>query len=395
MIMKIILSHIERDSYIQIWEVKNNYTAQDYILVGENDARVDLFKTLKNLIEKYELQIDNANLKYLLEICIPHYPLFFNQTEDYKYITKISTNLKWGIINQVHIEEISADMIFSNGTFNYLIIKKFENITLDTVWIWTIQIAEQWNWKNLCFSNLNINGNLVFKDFTLNKLKISKCNIVRWMKFSIYWSIIEALELSDIELPEEWWLPISNSTINSVFFHRISLEKLKLNCIRWNGFEKLQKKLWTQKNSPSEMKEFYRQLKNSHDEIWNKTEANKFFAKEMEYYEKSLTWKEWDKKTISFIQRFSNNYGNSWIRPFLWIIGISFLYTFSFDCWNFYCTCWWAQNWECFWDYWLKNLSQFPAELKNINSWPFFIYVIIMGSLIYQLLVALRRISQR
>jgi hypothetical protein len=149
------------------------------------------------------------------------------------------------------------------------------------------------------------------------------------------------------------------------------------------------------KVSIPEMKEFYRQLKYSHDEIWNKTEANKFFAKEMEYHRKSLNWKDWDKICISWLQQYSNNYWNSWFLPFCWMVALAVFYTIWSNCPDFTCSCWWWIDWTCFWSYLLKNVSQFPTEIKNAPSWWYFFYSIWMWILIYQFIIALRRISQR
>lgn len=281
---------------------------------------------------------------------------------------------------KLYLKSIKADYCSLTGysskienTDLYISGSIIEHFEIKSSWLvienWSIERCRfnNWIWDNLKFNNLTLLSSTFIKNSFI-----------------------------DIDFPSDR----NKSIFRDVDFHGNSFSNVNW----WEYFSEQQLLPYSENNVikfkstnipyPS-LKELYRRLKFEYDSVWNKTEANKFFAKEMEYYEKSLTWKEWDKKTISFIQRFSNNYGNSWIRPFLWIIGISFLYTFSFDCWNFNCACWRMQDWNCFSSHWLKNVSQFPTELKNAKDWWFFFYAVIMGSLFYQLLVALRRISQR
>lgn len=261
---------------------------------------------------------------------------------------------------------------------------KIKWLLVQNVTVWKLKCNEvlfEWFVKILAST---INSDLIFE----------RCNMSEEMWNNISLEIDNSHIWTLVINRTEFFKIISTDTkITSIFPYKITFWAIET---KWNQpFLNLTQKHISLSNTISEIKDYYRQLKHSHDEIWNKIEANKFFAKEMEYYEKSLTWKEWDKKLISFIQRISNNYGNSWLRPFFWIFIISFLYTLIFECWSFKCACWWSQDWSCFSDHWLKNVSQFPTELKNAKDWWFFWYAIIMGSLIYQLFVALRRISQR
>ncbi len=213
-------------------------------------------------------------------------------------------------------------------------------------------------------------------------LFIKNCIISGW---NIYSSELEKLYFLDSDL---WKCYLNNITIDDLVIKNCNINNIQLSNINIKNVD-------TSWMRNPEIKELYRHLKYLFDEIWNKTEANKFFAEEMEYYQKSLSLKDLDKIMISFLQRYSNNYGNSWLRPLVWIILLSFLYTLIANCPSFACVCWNVQDWSCFSSHWLKNVSQFPTELKNASNWWFFWYSIVMGSLIYQFLVALRRISQR
>ena len=63
------------------------------------------------------------------------------------------------------------------------------------------------------------------------------------------------------------------------------------------------------------------------EKISNFTEANKFYAKEMEEYMKDKDISKQD-KFILWVQKISSNFGQDWLLPAFWIIILSI--TFSF-----------------------------------------------------------------
>lgn len=210
---------------------------------------------------------------------------------------------------------------------------------------------------------------------------------------------------------------IHDTTLGSCFVYRTELTKLYSFNNLWKWLYNIEitntndiLKDQELKNTEGEIKEYYRQLKFAHDSIWNKTEANKFFAKEMEYYEKSLSWKtDWDKKIISLLQRWISNFWNSWLRAFwfylLFCILVYLLGEFFLEhSWvirshiqgiiNF-----WKDDWR-----WIllgsesKELARFLnplPELKEDKNILWIIFSISKILIVYQIVVALRRISQR
>jgi hypothetical protein len=154
------------------------------------------------------------------------------------------------------------------------------------------------------------------------------------------------------------------------------------------------------KISSKEMKENFRMLKHEHDEIWNKTEANKFFAKEMEYHMKSLkeSWNKWD-YFIAHLQKFVSNFGQDWLRALTIYFIVCLLYfgfsqiwqgLYNFISWSrpiiqSICTAW-------------KELVQYLNPLPKFDEIQWFWYLLfslVKWLLVYQIIVALRRISQR
>ena len=369
------------------------YHYRSYYTKGEEENKNVLFdwgKHIKNsslwillidsILSAFNEYETNANVKDITEI-----EFQINSNGGNLILNNITKEVKAPIhislLNQkpilLTIENVKIDSLqISQGNIQW--------IHTDSTDIWDLKI--EW---------INLTGFVIIRNNTsIHSLIFEKCSMSDelWVntRLELDNSKIWTLVLNRTSFPN---IISINTEISWIFPYKMSFKEIE---VKWkNGFLKILEQFESWNNTPSEMKDYYRQLKHSHDEIWNKTEATKFFAKEMEYYEKSLSLSEWDKKLISKLQKFSNNYWNSWLQPFIWIIAVSFLYTYLSDCWDFKCTCWWIQDWSCFSSHWLKNVSQFPTELKNAKDWWFFLYAIIMGSLFYQLLVALRRISQR
>ncbi len=144
------------------------------------------------------------------------------------------------------------------------------------------------------------------------------------------------------------------------------------------------------------MKELYRRLKNEHDSVWNKTEANKFFAKEMEYHMKALKEeKDWKNYWIARLQKEISDFGNDWILASQWYGIVSILWFLFALMGTVY---WFRITWE------LWSTSIYQTFLMYINPLPkvdevtslwYLIVSILKILIVYQIIVALRRISQR
>jgi hypothetical protein len=301
----------------------------------------------------------------------------------------------------IYISELEnfQEILIDNSNITELILKNIiidnyqGKVLLSNIWVWGIQIKG--NCREIFFSDVRIRDNLYIESADIwGELSIENTDFHYdtdgSASFEIYGSKINSFHLNKTKIPPSG-LKIINSNLEKVYFSRTNLEKLELIGVTWDGFRNL--KQWENENT--EMKEFYRQLKHSHDEIWNKTEANKFFAKEMEYYEKSLGWNEWNKKLISILQRVVSDYWNDWFRAFwwylvvclIWIIGV---YLNHLNCWTF--------TEELIDNDIFKTSRVYINPLPKTDEVPSFWYMFIMLLkllVVYQIGVSLRRISQR
>lgn len=298
-------------------------------------------------------------------------------------------NIQWHG-KQVQIIEInwyewSVDITHCH--IKYLkILEKFWNIHIEKdMSLGSITI--EWSGSNVILKNLTIqDGIKILHSQKISIFSIDEViffsNVDKVANFDIYWSTINEFSLSNANLPETG-LNISNSILQKIFFHKTNLEKLKLIWVMGKWFWNLIQG----SNTPSEMKEFYRQLKHSHDEIWNKTEANKFFAKEMEYYMKALGWRtDFWKKLVSFINMCVNDYGNNWWLPIIWMSLITYYAAFYKFCY--------LQESGTFWWFFVKSILPI-SDIWNFNSFLDLLYKLTWAFLVYQFIIALRRISQR
>lgn len=81
-------------------------------------------------------------------------------------------------------------------------------------------------------------------------------------------------------------------------------------------------------NSKNTNRETFRIIKNSFDKIGNNIEANKFFVLEMKKYKEELNnTNEYQEKLILFLSEKISDYGQSYLKPILWIVISSIIYT--------------------------------------------------------------------
>ena len=195
---------------------------------------------------------------------------------------------------------------------------------------------EKFSIKNLNLWTLRLeNINSTIKSFQLND-------------FTINHLIIKNSDLSNAQF--NWLrikkLTILNSNLQNCIFNWVNLESYDLwDEISENDWNDLK----TYKLSTLQLRDNYRQLKFVMDKNWNHTEANKFYAKEMEYYWKTLslgndslytiinnlfeenfTWKNAavasEKITLLF-SSFVSDFWNNWIQPAFILFVIWFLAT--------------------------------------------------------------------
>jgi hypothetical protein len=76
---------------------------------------------------------------------------------------------------------------------------------------------------------------------------------------------------------------------------------------------------------PKKARETYRQLKYALDNQKDHINANEFFSLEMKAYGKSLKWNNWQDKIIFTINKWTSDFGQSWVKPLLWIFILTFI----------------------------------------------------------------------
>lgn len=78
---------------------------------------------------------------------------------------------------------------------------------------------------------------------------------------------------------------------------------------------------------PEYLRELFRQLKNVCAKNMDKISQLQFEKMEMLFYSDQLTWKsnfqDW---FILKTNKISNNHGISWLRPLLWLVGLTFIF---------------------------------------------------------------------
>jgi len=90
--------------------------------------------------------------------------------------------------------------------------------------------------------------------------------------------------------------------------------------------------LYADINSSNTDVETFRIIKHSFDKIGNTTEANKYFALEMDKQKKeTLFWQNPEKKIILFLNLIFSRYGESYLLPLVWIFIITIFYTLTID----------------------------------------------------------------
>ncbi|MCH8518238.1 hypothetical protein LAT59_00530 [Candidatus Gracilibacteria bacterium] len=175
-------------------------------------------------------------------------------------------------------------------------------------------------------------------------------------KLSISGAKIDNLEFSEIDLGKSMF---NNLELLNIYLNGANLNECILNDIDFKGNYKLSKKriiriLEDKKTiipeiSNSKLKDNYRQLKFIMDKNGNHTEANIFYAKEMEYYEKTKKidnttfyqlilelyqedFSSEKSKEIGEIMslkfsKYVNEFGNNWLKPTFLLLNLSILAT--------------------------------------------------------------------
>lgn len=308
------------------------------------------------------------------------------------------------IINNINILNYESNydqenISIYNSEIDKLIIEKsnFKDLVINNSIINNIKIKDNniLNFNLLNFhNNLYINNNICNCNFLLENSNLSEKNV------KIFNLNIENFKIENSNL---WKSIISNTKINNLELKNPVLNETIFNNVE---FPKTDIKIAWEENSTnySEVKEYYIQLKNVMDNSWNHIQADKFFAKEMEYYGKSLKWEKWQfwNKLVYYIQKWISDFWNDWTLPILWMINL----------WNFFLIIdYYLKDYKLISDVnlilYLKNLYRYlndlanaikPLDVLNVTSditFFWLLYKITLAILIYHLIISLKRLTKR
>jgi len=344
------LTNIDYIQWINLWFLyeKHSENFNDYIFIlswGQIFRESIINKNFKWLIYRGVHSYDSANpfnidINYTLE----------NTENRFIELIELSNNSK---INNFSIQNSSKNKV----CINKLLLEDFDvennNCVISNI-----------DFEELHFSNFTNNWKtIILTNWVIKYLRISNSDL--W-KTIFNWVVIEKLILE-------------NATINECIFN-------------WVIFPNNLEDIWNNEKQ----KDNYRQMKHVMDKNWNHTEANKFYALEMNEELKialnKFSWKELNEKFRKkeyFSWTFSNfsnlvalwfnklfsNFWTNWILSLFWLVTIAFFGSV----WIFY----YSQNnirgfsntINAVWNWYLESWIIFPIVF--LFSVSFFIYLLI------------------
>ena len=340
--------------------VFNRYDIEDeYIILGES-IEVNLPLLFDGCIFKSDnsLWIEGliCNESLTFEGCTFSNGIFF-QGGTFK--KKVS--LKYVHTKHIHL---------SNGTFDEISISAYD---IQKIWVSgakfeKLHIGEHLVNNNIgkltIFANQNEVGNIVASDQSFDEIYLSgtnkdksfdfskiKCNSVSIVSFKNEGSLnFYGIEPKDLNNTNRYF-QIINSTLNNVQFHRAYFshykeliiinsfitESIFITCLWSNniralygpGYGTFEKSLEDGRKISSvetfAIKEAYRQLKISMSAHSDRIQENKFYAEELNFYNRTLKWTApwknqfWDKIVLHLSKMFSD-YGQSFSKPLFWLL---------------------------------------------------------------------------
>ncbi len=324
----------EKKSDKNIYLIEDNleYTDFDFELIN-TDYNIKLY-FIKSIISNFYIDT-YENISYINSIifqdCKFNKGLLINNNSqftfnfwDYIWIFKeliISyekTDNNWWLLNFTNFRIIK--FLINN---NYSISTSFKKIRIYNNIELKYFLVENINIWELILENINNN----FESFEIRNCKVGKLVI----KNSNLWNAV-------FNWVEIWELEIQNVTLNDCIFNWVDFyNNYKLSNNNWNI-------------STRTLKDNYRQLKHVMDKNWNHTEANNFYALEMEEYMKfynninKLSYKEvfknifdikkssnyWEKLILNFNYLINNFWTNIILNMYTIFIYLSICYGTSF-----------------------------------------------------------------
>jgi len=135
-------------------------------------------------------------------------------------------------------------------------------------------------------------------------------------------SILNNMKFINCDFSEAEGIEIENSSLTRVEFINVDWGKIT------------EKRIYSDPKKPEKARDVYRQIKLALDNQKDYINANAFYALEMRAYEKVLKQKSWkshfQEKLVFIIHKISSNFGQSWIKPLLWIVFFTILMSLYF-----------------------------------------------------------------
>ncbi len=266
-------------------------------------------------------------------------------------------------LSKLWLEKESYIEILNLNT-NRLILKNINNIT-----------------DNFLFYDCEVKENLEIEKAYLNKMKFTNFDLSNAKNIHI-----EASDITEVKFVNIDWGKISENRICKELFER----------------------------EPKKARETYRQLKLALDNQKDHITANEFYSLEMKAYLKSLCKdkKKQIRHPIKYIQDLiifglgwiSSNFFQSIFRPLFWIIFFTILMTNKLFHWEFNKELiskqiYFQPDFSTYLNDMAKTLNIFKTfqNFNDVKNYEFmyFLYSIIIATLIYQLIIAIRRKVKR
>jgi len=338
----------------------DGYTIEDEHLILDDSITVNLPLTFQGCTFKSDklffINGLTCNESLTFESCTISDAIYFNSGNFKKEVL-----LKYVYVKSIHLSECTFGKISISG------------YDIDEIWVSGAKFESLYIGEYLVGDNISklvifakedetgdiIVGGQSFDEISLlgtNKGKrISfaklKCDSISVTNFKNEGSLnFYGIEPKDLNSDKRYF-QIINSNLDKAEFHRALFSQYKeliiidsfitdalfIGC-KWSnnvralygpGYDTFEDSLKTgRKTSPKEIvaiKEAYRQLKISMSKHSDKIQEHKFYAEELNFHNKTLTWgKPWENqfwdKVILLWSRVFSDYGQSFIKPLFWLL---------------------------------------------------------------------------
>ena len=180
--------------------------------------------------------------------------------------------------------------------------------------------------SQILINNLKLN-NLILKNIQslAKEFKVTFIKVTN--KFAILNSEFKSLYLANCDFSQAKEISIQNSDLSTLKLINVNWGEISEKRICSSLFER----------EPLKAKEVYRQLKHAYEEIKDYYHADQFFALEMKALEKYLQENIRNKPKLIAdlivlkIHKWVSNFGQSWVRPLVWLLFLSLVVSFLFQ----------------------------------------------------------------